>query len=123
MPEEEAIVYYLKAISLGELNGYSNLEYYLYKIGRNIEEYELNEDDETYKNNPKSLYVKAMRKIDDAKDNELLLNEGVDLLKESIYLGFYNGINDLIDIYKEDKSLEGEINLYKYKEMKHYYNI
>ena len=123
VPEEEAIVYYLKAISLGELNGYSNLEYYLYKRGRNIEEYELNEDDETYKNNPKSLYVKAMRKIDDAKDNEAVLKEAIELLKESIHLGFYNGINDLINIYEKDKSPEGLTNFYKYKSMKAYYNV
>lgn len=123
IPEEEAVEYYLKAISLGELNGYSNLEYYLYKRGKNIGEYELTEYKEISNNNPKSLYVKAMRKIDNEEDNKDILNEGIELLKESIYLAFYDGINDLINIHKKDKSTEGLINFYKYKSIKAYYNI
>lgn len=123
IPEEESIGYYLKAISLGELNGYSNLEYYLYKRERNMGEYKLTEDDEVDNNNPKSLYVKAIRKLDNSEDNQGILNEVVELLKESIYLGFYDGINDLINIYEKDKSTEGLINFYKYRSMKAYYNV
>lgn len=122
IPEEEAIGYYLKAISLGELSGYSNLEYYLYKRERNIGEYKLTGDEEIPNNNPKSLYVKAIRKIYNEKDNNDILVEEIELLKESIYLGFYDGINDLINIYEKDKSAEGLINFYKYKLMKAYYN-
>ena len=60
--EEKAIEYYLKAISLGELKGYSNLQYYLYRRGRHISEYELKESIETSEN-PKSRYVIGMNKL------------------------------------------------------------
>lgn len=122
--ENEAIEYYLKAISLGEFSGYSNLEYYLYRRGRNIEEYLLGEVEE-YSEKVKSIYVRAMSKINKGKisNEKSTIDEGIILLKESLYSGFYESINELINIYEEDKSIEGVINLYKYKEMKIYYNI
>lgn len=122
--EEKAIEYYLKAISLGELNGYSNLEYYLYRIGRDINEYELKEDDRRLEN-PKSKYVLGMRKINTGRKTkeEDLVCEGTNLLVESVYKGVYEGINDLIKLYSRDKSIEGRINLNKFKELKAYYNI
>lgn len=122
--KEKAIEYYLKAISLGELNGYSNLEYYLYRIGRDIKEYELKEDDRRLEN-PKSKYVLGMSKINTGRKTkeEDLVCEGTNLLVESVYNGAYEGINDLIKLYSRDKSIEGRINLNKFKELKVYYNI
>lgn len=122
--EEKAIEYYLKAISLGELNGYSNLEYYLYRIGRDINEYELKEDNRRLEN-PKSKYVLGMRKINTGRKTkeEDLVCEGTNLLVESVYKGVYEGINDLIKLYSRDKSIEGRINLNKFNELKAYYNI
>lgn len=122
--KEKAIEYYLKAISLGELNGYSNLEYYLYRIGRDIKEYELKEDDRRLEN-PKSKYVLGMSKINTGRKTkeEDLVCEGTNLLVESVYNGVYEGINDLIKLYSRDKSIEGRINLNKFKELKVYYNI
>ena len=64
-----------------------------------------------------------MRKIEEAEDNKATLKEAIEILKESIFLGFYNGINDLINIYEKDKSPEGLTNFYKYKSMKAYYNV
>lgn len=121
--EDEAIGYYLKAISLGEVEGYSNLEYYLYKRKRNIEEYTLSELD-GFLENGKSIYVRAISKINRGRANKEknLINEGIILLKESIYKGLYESINDLISIYDEDSSSEALINKYKYKAMKKYYN-
>ncbi len=121
---EKTIEYYLKAISLGELKAYSNLEYYLYKIGKDIKEYELKEYGEKLEN-PKSRYVLAMRKISigiENKDKEVIY-EGVKLLQDTIYEGLYEGINDLINLYSEDKSIEGRLNFNKYMELKAYYNI
>ena len=122
--EEKAVEYYLKAISLGETKGYSNLEYYLYKNGRDISEYKLDKDNELLAE-AKSIYVQGIKKIDIGKLNneENLIYEGIELVKESIYEGLYEGINDLINFYEEDKSVEGITNLYKYKEMKAYYNV
>lgn len=121
--EEDAIEYYLKAISLGEVEGYSNLEYYLYKRERDIEEYKLKQSEEILEN-AKSIYVRAMSKINKGRaDKERnLIDEGITLLKESIYKGFYESINDLISVYDEDSSSEALINKYKYKAMKKYYN-
>ncbi len=122
--EEESVGYYLKAISLGELEGYSNLEYYLYKKGRNISEFKIKEVNFLI-NNPKSIYIRGKNEIrmgKEIKDNNLISN-GINLLIKSIHLGFYEGINTLINIYKEDKSVKGLINLCKYKEMKAYFNI
>lgn len=122
--EEKAIEYYLKAISLGELKGYSNLQYYLYRRSRDISEYELNESIETSEN-PKSRYVIGMNKLNNGlKDKDKkLIDEGIKLLLESIHYGLYEAINDLINFYEKDKSKEGLLNLNKYKEMKIYYNI
>ncbi|WP_294364887.1 sel1 repeat family protein [uncultured Clostridium sp.] len=122
--EEKAIEYYLKAISLGELKGYSNLQYYLYRRGRGISEYELKEPIEISEN-PKSRYVIGMDKLNNGlKDKDKkLIDEGIKLLLESIYYGLYEAINDLINFYEKDKSKEGLLNLNKYKEMKIYYNI
>ena len=122
--EEKAIEYYLKAISLGELNGYSNLEYYLYKKGRDINEYELNQDEKRLEN-PKSKYVLGMSKINKGKKlkDEDLVFEGTNLVIESVYKGVYEGVNDLIKLCTRDKSIEGKLNLSKFKELKIYYNI
>lgn len=122
--EEKAIEYYLKAISLGELKGYSNLQYYLYRRSRDISEYELKESIETSEN-PKSRYVIGMNKLNNGlKDKDKkLIDEGIKLLLESIHYGLYEAINDLINFYEKDKSKEGLLNLNKYKEMKIYYNI
>ena len=122
--EDEIIEYYLKAIFLGEVEGYYNLEYYLYKKGRKIKEFKIKEP-ENLMQNPKSIYIRAKKEIKKAKEtkNNDLLNKGINLIRKSIHLGFYEGINDLIDIYKECKCVEEEMNLYKYKEMKIFYNI
>lgn len=122
--EEKAIEYYLKAISLGELKGYSNLQYYLYRRDRDISEYDLKESIETSEN-PKSRYVIGMTKVNNGlenKDNKLI-DEGIKLLLESVHYGLYEAINDLIKFYEKDKSKEGILNLNKYKEIKVYYNI
>lgn len=122
--EDKVIEYYLKSISLGEDKGYSNLEYYLYKRGIDIKEYMLDEIEGTSEN-AKSIYVRGMNKINAGNKNNKkeLIDEGINLLKESMYRGLYESVNDLINIYKEDKSKEGAIELYKYKEIKNYYNI
>ncbi len=122
--EEKAIEYYLKAISLGEAKGYSNLEYYLYKRGRDISEYQINEVFELSES-PKSRYIGGVNKLNIGIENKekTLIDEGIKLLLESIYDGFYEGINDLIKFYEKNKSREGILNLYKYKEMKAYYNV
>ena len=121
---EEAIGYCLKAISLGELDGYSNLEYYLYKNDREIKEFKVKQSDKLMQN-PKSIYVKAKKEIEKGLEtqNKSLINIGIELLMKSIYLGLYEGINDLIKMYEKDESIEGKIKLYKYKEMKIHYNI
>lgn len=122
--EEEIIECYLKAISLGESEAYSNLEYYLYKNGREIKEFNLKESEDLIQN-PKSIYIRGINEIKKGRQTKKkdLINKGINLITKSIHLGFYEGINDLIRIYQKDKSVEGEINLYKYKEMKAYYNL
>ena len=122
--EEKALEYYLKAISYKESKGYSNLEYYLYRRGRNISEYSLNEV-EGFFENAKSMYVQGMIKIDKGiiNNDKELINDGIIILKESLYNDFYESINALIKIFEEDKSPEGLINLYNYKKMKTFYNI
>ncbi|MGN1029476.1 MAG: sel1 repeat family protein, partial [Bacilli bacterium] len=106
------------------LKGYSNLQYYLYRRGRHISEYELKESIETSEN-PKSRYVIGMNKLNNGlKDKDKkLIDEGIKILLESIHYGLYEAINDLINFYKKDKSKDGLLNLNKYKEMKIYYNI
>ena len=122
--EEEAIEYYLKAISLGETEAYSNLEYYLYKRGRKIREFNIKGSEESMQH-PKSIYIRGINEIKKGKrtKDEDLIRIGINFITKSIHLGFYEGINDLIRMYQKDKSLEGVINLYKYKEMKAYYNV
>ncbi|MDV4150684.1 tetratricopeptide repeat protein [Clostridium sp. AL.422] len=122
--EDKAIEYYLKAISFGEPEGYSNLEYYLYKKGRSISEYSLT-DVEISARNGKRMYVLGMSKIREGRKdtNITLINEGIRLLKESLYSGIYESIDDLVRFYEEDKTIEGLINSYKYKEKKLFYNI
>ncbi|MBE6052380.1 MAG: sel1 repeat family protein [Clostridium sartagoforme] len=121
--EEKAVEYYLKAISCGEVKGYSNLEYYLFNRGRSIKEYSVNEV-EDYENG-KSMYVQAMMKINEGRinNNKELIDDGIIILEESFYNDFYESINALISIYEKDITFEGEMNLYKYKKMKKFYNL
>lgn len=126
--EEDAAEYYLKAISLGEAKAYSNLDYYLYKRGRSIDEFEnlINDSDRRiYKlHQGKSLYIdgKNLIRQGEAENNEGLIKEGIKKLKKSIHLGFYEAIKDIINYYEnEEKNKENLIELYKYKKKLVYY--
>lgn len=126
--EEDAIEYYLKAISLGEVKAYSNLEYYLYKRGRKIEEFDNlldNIDKKSCKlDQGKSIFIEGKCEIDQGKKlkDDNLIKSGIKKLKKSIHLGFYDAIKDIIDYYEnEEKSKANLIELYKYKQKLVYY--
>ena len=124
LKDEEIIENYKSAISLGEVKAYSNLEYYLYKRGERIEDY-IDSIPEGAIRNPKSIYIKGIKTLNEGQKNndKNLIDNAIIMLRKSIYLGFYEGINDLINYYKRDTSIEGKINLSRYKELKIYYNI
>lgn len=126
--EEDAIEYYLKAISLGELKAYSNLEYYLYMRGRKIDEFEdliYSIDKKSYRfDQGKSTFIEGKNEIIKGKqeNNIELINNGIKKLKKSIHLGFYDAIKDIVDYYEnEEKSKNNLIELYKYKQKMVYY--
>lgn len=128
--EEDAVEYYLKAISLGETKAYSNLEYYLYKRGRSIDEFENLEktiEKINYKlDRGKSIFIEGKNKIEQGKrdNNYSLIKEGIKQLKKSVHLGFYDAIKDIIDYYEnEEKTKSNLIELFKYKQKSVYYGI
>jgi uncharacterized protein len=128
--EEEAVEYYLKSISTGYIKAYSNLEYYLYKRGRDISEFKNLIDNICGKNylleQGKSVFIKGKIEIIEGKidNNEETINEGLRKLKKSVHLGFYEGVRDIISYYEEaEKNSKNLIELYKYKEKLVYYGI
>ncbi|MCR1950592.1 sel1 repeat family protein [Clostridium sp. DSM 100503] len=128
--EEDAIEYYLKAISLGEAKAYSNLEYYLYIRGRKIDEFDNlidSVDKKSYSfEQAKSIFVEGKNEILKGKNekNSELIKDGIKKLKKSTRLGFYDAIKDIIDYYEnEEKTKDNLIELYKYKHKMVYYGI
>lgn len=128
--ECDAIEYYLKAISLGESKAYSNLEYYLYKRGRNINEFEnliKDIDKKSYRlEQGKSTFIEGKNEIAKGKqeDNNEVIKAGIIKLKKSIHLGFYDAIKEIIDYYENaEKSKANLIELYKYKQKLVYYGV
>ncbi|MDI9217215.1 tetratricopeptide repeat protein, partial [Clostridium tertium] len=128
--EEDAIEYYLKAISLGEAKAYSNLEYYLYIRGRKIDEFDNlidSVDKKSYSfEQAKSIFVEGKNEILKGKNekNSELIKDGIKKLKKSTRLGFYDAIKDIIDYYEnEEKTKDNLIELYKYKHKMVYYGV
>ncbi|WP_300383756.1 tetratricopeptide repeat protein [Clostridium sp.] len=124
--KEESHIHYLRSIGLGEVKAFANLEYYLHlgekdlinkkflseiKGRFNIFEY------------GKCVYVEGVNNIKEGKkiNNNKLISRGLKDIKKSIHLGFYEGINYLINYYETEEINDFE--LYKYKQKKVYYRI
>ncbi|GAB6168358.1 hypothetical protein JCM1393_08180 [Clostridium carnis] len=127
MPVED---YYLRAIHYGSTKAYSNLEYYLYKNNSSISDYTDKIGDIKksgyWIEQGKSVYVSGIKLLQIGKEenNKVIMEKGIKILKKSIHLGFYKGINDIITYYEEAKKTKKNLlELYKYKQKKIYYNV
>lgn len=124
--KEECHTHYLRAIGLGEVKAFANLEYLLHScekdlVNRNF----LTEIKERFNifEYGKCVYVEGVNNIQEGKviNNNKLINRGLKDIKKSIHLGFYEGINYLINYYETEELNDFE--LYKYKQKKIYYGI
>lgn len=137
LAEEEAVGFkkeevknvYKDAIEKGCNEAYADLIYYAYKNG-DIEECNelLNEIDreDIIIESGKLLYVKGMQKLKRAEENNKQdeVNKAIKEIKKSIHLGFYEGVKDIIEYYKNaEKTSENLIEYYKYKQKEEYYSL
>ena len=124
--KEECHVHYLRAIGLGEVKAFANLEYYLHLEKKDLVSknflIEIRDRFNIFEHG-KCVYVEGVNNIQEGKkiNNNKLISMGLKDIKKSIHLGFYEGINYLINYYETEEVNDFE--LYKYKQKKIYYGI
>jgi len=143
--KNDAIKYYLEAISRGNNTAYDNLVYYLYKnkiydeesqneicSQKDIDYKYIEEKINEYKNKynfvemKKATFIEGVKNIEEGRlnsDNEKIETGIKDIIK-SIHLGFYEGIKYLVSFYEEEvKTKENLLKLYEYKKYMEFYGI
>lgn len=130
LTEKEAIEFYIKSIEQGYGKAYANLEYLLYKRNEDMNLYEEHFKYIKSKGYPveygKSIFVGGMKKLQKAKErnDEFLSMKGINEIRKSIQLGFYEGVLEILEYYNSlEKTEKNLINIYKYNQKKIYYGL